>query len=50
MQELCVQNLWEDADRSSIISVRLKTPVSPYIGRVVTGTQSNSILFQFQKE
>lgn len=49
-QGLYVQNLWEDADRSFIISVRLKTPVSPYIGRVVTGTQSNSILFQFQKE
>lgn len=49
MQGLCVQNLWEDADRSFIISVRLKTPVSPYIERVVTGTRCNTILFQFQK-
>lgn len=49
-QGLCVQNLWEDADRSFIIFVRLKTPVSPYIRRVVTGTRCNSILFPFQKE
>lgn len=47
---LCVQKVWEDAARSFIISVRLKTPVSPYIGRVVTATRCNSTLFQFQKQ